>query len=472
VVPGLVAGAAIPAVVAMQYPVRNSAAVRFASAFYPMVAAGLSLDEAVWAGRHALIDPDDLSASWGIPVLYLRSPDGVLFPRLAERPSATANTLGSFVGQRAQSVRSRVVTGIDAADAEATTPSAADLDGLREEQIQLLRTSITALNDLIGSMAKLDDTPLSADLAEVSARWRGSLNRAKEQIGALKRQVTVTTWPDTDWALKFGSARDQVQRDIDTIQGQPDRLAVYRPVVTSEKERRLRSHVAKLLRLLKDRYPSLFPPDRTAGTSQVGRANQGGGATDACYKPTRTADEQTADVLAALAQSPSFETVTRAIETVNDLNGLAGGIATVQGGTDDPAGDTLSMRVRFLWGTRPGEPGPSLVIQAVCGAVNRRYLLTHPELREKGWVDTDDRLYAQASWAAGQPPEDVGSRLRQDLMRQGLFEGESSLDWDKALGELARTLRVVVASRRGKHNGRPRPSSNSWATTGPSPLRA
>ena len=50
VVPGLVAVAAIPAVVAMQYPVRNSAAVTFASAFYTAVAAGLSVDEAVWTG--------------------------------------------------------------------------------------------------------------------------------------------------------------------------------------------------------------------------------------------------------------------------------------------------------------------------------------------------------------------------------------------------------------------------------------
>src|SRR5215469_16907488 len=83
VVPNLVAGAAIPAVVAMQYPVRNSAAAAFARAFYTAIAAGLSVDEAMWAGRFSLLDPQDLSASWGIPVLYLRSSDGVLFPRLA-----------------------------------------------------------------------------------------------------------------------------------------------------------------------------------------------------------------------------------------------------------------------------------------------------------------------------------------------------------------------------------------------------
>jgi hypothetical protein len=119
VVPGLVAGGAIPAVVAMQYPVRNSAAVKFAGAFYAAVTAGLSVDEAVYAGRLALLDPDDLSASWGIPVLYLRSADGVLFPRLAERPSATASKLRAIVDLRVQSVQRGEVTGIDAADAEA-----------------------------------------------------------------------------------------------------------------------------------------------------------------------------------------------------------------------------------------------------------------------------------------------------------------------------------------------------------------
>ncbi len=116
VVPGLVAVAAIPAVVAMQYPVRNSAAVIFASAFYTAVAAGLSVDEAVWSGRLALQDPDDLSASWGIPVLYLRSSDGVLFPRLAERPSETASKLRSIVDLRVQSVKRGAVTRIDAAE--------------------------------------------------------------------------------------------------------------------------------------------------------------------------------------------------------------------------------------------------------------------------------------------------------------------------------------------------------------------
>jgi hypothetical protein len=119
VVPGLVAGAAIPAVVAMQYPVRNSAAVAFASAFYAAIAAGLSVDEAVCAGRLALLDPEDLSASWGIPVLYLRSSDAVLFPRLAERPSPTADKLRSIVDLRVRSIQSGAVTGIDAADAEA-----------------------------------------------------------------------------------------------------------------------------------------------------------------------------------------------------------------------------------------------------------------------------------------------------------------------------------------------------------------
>ena len=115
VVPGLVAGAAIPAVVAMQCPVRNSAAVTFASQFYTAVAAGRSIDEAVTDGRLALLDPDDLSASWGIPVLYLRSSDGVLFPRLAERPSATADKLRSIVDLRVQSVQRGEVTGIDTA---------------------------------------------------------------------------------------------------------------------------------------------------------------------------------------------------------------------------------------------------------------------------------------------------------------------------------------------------------------------
>jgi hypothetical protein len=87
----------VPAVVGMQYEVVDDAAVAFSKAFYTALAAGLSVDEAVWSGRQAMtmvttLNPDK-NVEWGVPVLYMRSPDGVIFPRLAERPSPTAERI-------------------------------------------------------------------------------------------------------------------------------------------------------------------------------------------------------------------------------------------------------------------------------------------------------------------------------------------------------------------------------------------
>jgi len=67
----------IPAVVAMQFPISDVAAVTFAQTFYERIAQGLPVDAAVAEGRKALYSGK--YAEWATPVLYLRSKDGMLF---------------------------------------------------------------------------------------------------------------------------------------------------------------------------------------------------------------------------------------------------------------------------------------------------------------------------------------------------------------------------------------------------------
>jgi hypothetical protein len=66
-----------PAVVAMQFPISDSAAIEFASTFYARIAKGSQVDAAVAEGRKALFDGD--ATEWATPVLYLRPRDGNLF---------------------------------------------------------------------------------------------------------------------------------------------------------------------------------------------------------------------------------------------------------------------------------------------------------------------------------------------------------------------------------------------------------
>lgn len=89
----------IPAVVGMQYAFSDVAAKAFWPDFYEAVAAGLTLDEAVSAGRLAIMDlepepseenPQEILTAqndFGFPALYMRSEDGLLFPELTNDSS-------------------------------------------------------------------------------------------------------------------------------------------------------------------------------------------------------------------------------------------------------------------------------------------------------------------------------------------------------------------------------------------------
>ena len=71
----------IPAVVAMQYKVRDKNAAPFLAYVYLRILGGYSIDEAVAEGRLALYTQSGLEdRDWGVPVIYLRNQDGVLFP--------------------------------------------------------------------------------------------------------------------------------------------------------------------------------------------------------------------------------------------------------------------------------------------------------------------------------------------------------------------------------------------------------
>jgi hypothetical protein len=73
----------VRAVLAMQFPVTDDAALTFSQTFYRMLATGLPVDAAVSESRKAVFS--GYHAEWATPVLFLRSSDGVLFAREALR---------------------------------------------------------------------------------------------------------------------------------------------------------------------------------------------------------------------------------------------------------------------------------------------------------------------------------------------------------------------------------------------------
>jgi CHAT domain len=69
----------IPAVIAMQYAITDRAAIEFARAFYEALADGMPVDVAASEARKSVSVAVANTMEWGTPVLYMRTPDGVLF---------------------------------------------------------------------------------------------------------------------------------------------------------------------------------------------------------------------------------------------------------------------------------------------------------------------------------------------------------------------------------------------------------
>lgn len=103
--------AGIPAVIGMQYPITDDAALEFSRALYTSVVNGLPIDTAMAMARKALHIKN--SMEWITPVLLMRVSDGVLFPkqlppRTSVSPSSTDPvTTASISPQRKEGQQNR-----------------------------------------------------------------------------------------------------------------------------------------------------------------------------------------------------------------------------------------------------------------------------------------------------------------------------------------------------------------------------
>jgi hypothetical protein len=71
--------AGIPAVVAMQFPISDRAAITFAGRFYSLLARNYPVDTAVAESRRATYLAEAGTMEWATPVLFMRTPQGIIF---------------------------------------------------------------------------------------------------------------------------------------------------------------------------------------------------------------------------------------------------------------------------------------------------------------------------------------------------------------------------------------------------------
>jgi hypothetical protein len=178
----------LPAVIAMQAPITDQAAVEFSHSFYGALAAGLPIDAATGAARQALSLSRPHSLEWLTPVLYLRAPDGRLWTAgqspgqsaqpagdrpVSQPPARQESQIHNSIQIGGNATDSTVVIGGNVTGMGATNPrtqwTAADQAAV-EEQIGQLRFALSTLRGRINSgtsqLAELQLRLLQAELSK------------------------------------------------------------------------------------------------------------------------------------------------------------------------------------------------------------------------------------------------------------------------------------------------------------------
>ena len=92
--------AGLPAVIGMQYPILDKSSIAFSRVLYQALADGWPLDAAVTEGRKAISAQDTRQqAQWGVPVLFMRSPDGVIWQTQTDPPQEPNQVDSAPTGQ-------------------------------------------------------------------------------------------------------------------------------------------------------------------------------------------------------------------------------------------------------------------------------------------------------------------------------------------------------------------------------------
>ena len=126
----------IPAVIAMQFEISDTAAITFSQSFYQAIADGLPVDVATVEARRAMFAEGN-EIEWATPVLYLRSTDGRVFIR--GRGSAAERQAKEAAERQAQEEAERQAQLDAERRARLEAERQAQLDAERQAQEQAAR---------------------------------------------------------------------------------------------------------------------------------------------------------------------------------------------------------------------------------------------------------------------------------------------------------------------------------------------
>jgi CHAT domain len=150
----------VPAVVAMQYPITDQAAVRFSHELYEKLAASQPVDRAVASARLHLHSDEPRSPEWGTPVLFLQSDSGLLFSTGVHKvPIAEARSAWSIIAASsviAAAAMTAYLSFTSPAEAEVTGEVRSEEAAFRLDSAASFGASTTFRSALASSFANID----------------------------------------------------------------------------------------------------------------------------------------------------------------------------------------------------------------------------------------------------------------------------------------------------------------------------
>lgn len=186
----------VTAVVAMQFPITDEAAINFSDTFYQRIVAGDPVDTAVAEARRRLYG--NKQNEWVTPVLFMRSKDGFIFEKVAAVPEPDAKTT-VFLAATADSLRRyarQIASGLQADGIRVLDPipepyEAAEHEAAVREAAESADLCVHLLGDLPGEALAEDDGrtyPLE--------QLRIALESARSQLILMPEQFDVSAIED------------------------------------------------------------------------------------------------------------------------------------------------------------------------------------------------------------------------------------------------------------------------------------
>ncbi len=203
----------VTAVVAMQFPISDDAAVKFSDTFYKHIAAGDPVDTAVAHARRALYGAK--KTEWVTPVLFMRSKDGRIFDKkaaaAAPEPDAPPTV---FLAATADSLRRhyrQIAAGLEADGIKVLDPIPEPYEATAHEAavraaVKSADLCVHLLGDRPGEAVE-DDDQRTYPLEQL----RIALESARSQLVLMPEQFDVDTIEDAKYreVLKSLAARSR-----------------------------------------------------------------------------------------------------------------------------------------------------------------------------------------------------------------------------------------------------------------------